>query len=39
LDRFAWARRSSRTNIAPLVAATGALGLAAGVATGELAIY
>lgn len=39
LDRFAWARRSSRTNIAPLVAATGALGLAAGIATGELMIY
>lgn len=39
LDRFAWARRSSRTNIAPLVAATGALGLAAGVSTGEMAIY
>lgn len=39
LDRFAWARRSSRTNIAPLVAATGALGLAAGVASGDLAVY
>ena len=39
LDRFAWARRSSRTNIAPLVAATGAVGLAAGVATGDLAVF
>jgi hypothetical protein len=36
---FAWARRNSSVNIAPLVAGTLALGAAAGVGQGELAIF
>jgi hypothetical protein len=36
---FAWARRNSGVNIAPLVAGTLALGAAAGVGLGELAIF
>ncbi len=39
LDRFAWARKNSRVNIAPLVAATVGLGVAAGISSGPLIIY
>jgi hypothetical protein len=38
-DRFAWARKSSRADISPLVAATLALGAAAGISVGEVMIY
>lgn len=38
-DSWAWSRKHSSVNIAPLVAATLALGAAAGVTTGDVAIY
>ncbi len=38
-DAWAWDRKHSSVDISPLVAATLALGAAAGVAVGELAIY
>lgn len=38
-DRWAWNRKSSRVNIAPLVSATLALGAAAGISVGEVMIY
>jgi hypothetical protein len=38
-DAWAWSRRNSSVNIAPLVAATLSLGAAAGVAGGEVAIF
>lgn len=38
-DAWAWHRRNSSVDISPLVAATLALGAAAGIGVGELAIY
>jgi hypothetical protein len=38
-DAWAWSRKNSSVNIAPLVAATLALGAAAGVTAGEVAIW
>lgn len=38
-DAWAWSRKSSSVDISPLVAATLALGAAAGVTSGEAAIY
>jgi hypothetical protein len=39
VDAWAWSRKNSRVDISPLVAATLALGVAAGVGAGDLAIY
>lgn len=38
-DRWLWTRRNSRANIAPLVAGTLGLGIAAGISVGEVMIY
>ena len=38
-DAWAWSRKSSSVDISPLVAATLALGAAAGVGIGDLAIF
>lgn len=39
LDRWAWKRTSSKVDISPLVAATVALGVAAGIGVGETMIF